>query len=863
MLIGDTILPGRPTFVQVTTPEDEAMQAGLSAVAQAADLQRKRDAYAALRDANDQAQRFVYATGAAQAARVEAFDRRNALIHDLTGVQLNNPLHAFTGPDPFVPDLPGAPPRPAEDPAARIEDWKGQVRALAAQHPELAPQLLSSTSMADEALAVTQGADRQLSQAAGHAVAAGLPHWQMIAAGLQGGGIGMLADPVQVSAMFLGAGEASGATVAGRIFQTALTEAAINAGIQGTVEAASYSWRREAGLDVGWKPSLTQVGLAALFGGALGGAGRGAAEVMRALGRPELADAAARVAAGQGTPGEAERLAAEIGQPLPNLDARVARISEEAAARDAASFGRAPQGMTPEAANSTITEAARAFDNPDLAPAPAERLLPERGPVETQVLSDAGAAPPAGGERLTLAGRPIEYRSFAPDQLGADVALYQYKGNADAAGVTGRLGDVQRWEPTASGKVFVHERDGQLWIADGHQRLDLAQRTRAAALAAGDEAAARQVRLDGYLFREKDGWTPADVRALAAKKNMQEGSGTAMDAARILRDRPDLLDASLPMTGAMMKKAEALSRLSDEAWGLVVNGIAEEQHGVAVGRLVSDPAQQSAVLAELARAAPQTERESELYVREALAAGFGVEHQADMFGSAAVTRSLMPERVKVLDSALSLLKRDKKLFSALAHNADLIEAAGNVLDTAGNVDVARTAETVAALIDRLARSRSVVSDLLTESAERLAQGSTPGREARAFVDAVRAELDRNGIRGLLAETPRPQLKPARAAEPASAEAVNVAETALREEGGGAASEAGVHGGRSGEPALAEGVPPPERQIASPPPKSESVWDKLPDGVDAEGQPRFTDFARESEKAGLLDDAADLVAACKE
>ncbi len=44
---------------------------------------------------------------------------------------------------------------------------------------------------------------------------------------------------------------------------------------------------------------------------------------------------------------------------------------------------------------------------------------------------------------------------------------------------------------------------------------------------------------------------------------MQEGSGDAIDAARVLRDRPDLADGALPTSAPMMRQALALARLSD------------------------------------------------------------------------------------------------------------------------------------------------------------------------------------------------------------------------------------------------------------------------------------------------------------
>lgn len=384
--------------------------------------------------------------------------------------------------------------------------------------------------------------------------------------------------------------------------------------------------------------------------------------------------------------------------------------------------------------------------------------------------NSAAPAPEAAARAFTKLGRTVSAEQVDPRAVLTDAQAYQYKGNADAEGVTERLRDVREWDPTASGKVFVHERlDGKRYIADGHQRLGLAKRL---------QAEGQDVALDAFVFREKDGWTIADLRALAAKKNMQEGSGTALDAARVLRDRPDLLDDAMPISGDMMKRAVALSRLSPDAFGLVINGLANEIQGATVGRLAPDPATHAAILADVIKLNPN-ERMADLLVREILATTIRHETQSDMFGAMAVARTLTAERVKVLDAALQALKRDKRLFGAVADNADLLAAAGNVLDTQTNAATATAAETLAALIDRLARARGPVSGLLTQAAERFADGSTIERESRRFIADMRALVDERGVGALLRDEPEPVLKgPQVEPEPATPDGEAAAQAAL-------------------------------------------------------------------------------------
>src|SRR5205085_11419216 len=97
------------------------------------------------------------------------------------------------------------------------------------------------------------------------------------------------------------------------------------------------------------------------------------------------------------------------------------------------------------------------------------------------------------------------------------------------------LAGVERWDPIKAGMTVVYEdRDGTRYIVDGHQRLGLAKR-----IAAADPA--QDTRLNAFVLRAADGVTDAEARAAAAAKNLAEGTGRAIDAAKVLRARPELL----------------------------------------------------------------------------------------------------------------------------------------------------------------------------------------------------------------------------------------------------------------------------------------------------------------------------------
>lgn len=784
----------------------------------------RRARMGALYSATDQAQTFIDNTFSREDARTEAYQRRIDAIHKATGVQLSNPMDAskmaavadfgaigdVTGGRAGLRDLAGE----------QLSAFKNQLADLRGKFPDQAA--LFDQSFDADVSAIVSGADAGQKRAS--AEGEELSAFGNLAATFAGSARGMLRDPMQIATLFVGGGAGTATTVAGRIGQTMLTEAIVNAGAEIPVQVSAQKWRAENGLENGVIPGLKQVGLAALFGGALGGLITGGKEISSLFKVSDKAgrEAVERVAIGKPDAGDLETVADRLGVAVSPDDLKAAAISRDQVELDDAAFGTKPEGITADEAQQLQRSGVEMVEAD--APVPAGPVQkPARDAAEDVVLSEALA--PA--DRVTVQGKPVAFERFDPSTIGTDAQAYQYKGGGDAAGVTKRLGGVKRWDPTASGKVMVHERaDGKRYVADGHQRLGLATRLK--------EGGDTSVALDGYLFREKDGWTAEDVRALAAKKNMQEGSGEAIDAARIMRDRPDILDDGLPMSGPMMRKATGLARLSDDAWGMAVNRVVDENHAALVGELL-DPKLHAAAISDLAKFAPESDRAARSLLEEIVASGVRYESQVDMFGAFDMSKSLIGERVKVLDAAQKALRSDKRLFSMLSERADVIEAAGNQLDNSGNATRAVTAETVGAIVDRLARSRGPVSDALSGAAMRFAEGSSAVKEARGFVDEVQRLIDRDGLKALL-EEPVPQLASGRVVEPATPEALELA------------------GEIPDEPSMFGAA-----DLGQAP---TSIWDAIPDGVDVDGNPRFATAENLFERATRDEDYADLVTACR-
>ena len=158
-----------------------------------------------------------------------------------------------------------------------------------------------------------------------------------------------------------------------------------------------------------------------------------------------------------------------------------------------------------------------------------------------------------------------------------------------------------------------------MFIVDGHQRLDLAKRMQAG----GQE----NVYLLAKVWREDDGFTQKDMRLRAAKKNIAEGSGTAVDAARVLKDDPRLLDA-VSRDNRKAEDARGMAKLADEAFQIAataVNAGKLDAYSAAivgesstVGRLRDPKAQNGAILALIAGTARENGKLTQVQAQELL-----------------------------------------------------------------------------------------------------------------------------------------------------------------------------------------------------------------------------------------------------
>ena len=243
------------------------------------------------------------------------------------------------------------------------------------------------------------------------------------------------------------------------------------------------------------------------------------------------------------------------------------------------------------------------------------------------------------------------------------------------------------------------------------------------------------------MLREADGWDAESVRVWAALKNVAEGSGTMVDAAKVMRSiGPDQAMTFLPPRSVLVRDAGGLSRLGDDAFGMVVNELVDPGHAAIVGRLLSDPGEQKALVDLLVKLQPASMSQADSIVRQGIAAGFTREQQFDMFGALDSTSSLFLDRARILERGLGELKKLKQVHGVAAKNAETLERSGSKIDRKASEQETIDNATAIELVQRLAFSAGPVKDIIDAAAGELASGAGIAGIVRKFVRDVR-ELD--------------------------------------------------------------------------------------------------------------------------
>jgi hypothetical protein len=535
-------------------------------------------------------------------------------------------------------------------------------------------------------------------------------------------------DPLQAASMFVGGAGAK------TLYAFAFREALIGAGFEAARQPQLAEWYGRLGIEYSSEDFFRNVG----FGAAAGaGFAVGAEAIGMGLRRA--------FGGGQRPPGGAVG-----GQPTSNPDPLNLLSTQQL--REGVEAMRAAGVSFNSEASAAFTLAQRIEEtqsfNFGLPPAEYARnlSLAELGVAEGKIPEDLLYNTPSVATREALQAAQPEMDNlggviyaFDPRDIGVDARTFQFKGGGDEFGVTDRLLYITEWDPQLAGVVTVYEyADGRLFIADGHQRVALAKRLMS-------QNPDLNIQLYGYRLREVDGVTPEQAMISAAVTNIAQGTGSIIDAAKIARMDPErfrsMVGRTLPPTSQLVRQAQDMMALTQDAFGAVINEVIPSNYGAIVGRILGDrPELQQAAISVLARAEPANVFQAEAIVRQVREADVDVATQQSLFGEEMVVESLYTERARVLDRAVKTLRQDRAAFANLVRNAENIESAGNVLDRSVNQRRADLDGQAIALVQTLANRKGPLSDALSDAARLARDTGSYGASTRQFVESIRRAI---------------------------------------------------------------------------------------------------------------------------
>ena len=500
----------------------------------------------------------------------------------------------------------------------------------------------------------------------------------------------MFKDPVQLYTLPFGA--TKGMSISKMLF----TDFVVNAGVEAAIQPSVMQWYNDLGLEYDISDVLTAIGTAGMFGAGFGITFRVGGETIRLSAEQVQKGLAAfrKTDIPAGT---------ELNEALQSID-NITEIETENPLSDLMEHTNRLNAAMDKIENNASN-------------------MPER-PISQITGREKGPGV-----------------AFDPDEIKVDAETFQFKEDtADQFGVVDDFRNVDVWDQDKAGVVTVYEyRDGNVFIADGHQRLGIAKRAK--------EKGQEGVTVFANVIREADGFTPEMARVTAAIKNIAEGTGTAIDAAKVLRDFPERVSELDGVAKSLVRTSRGLSNLSDDAFGMVINDVIDAKMGAVIGRSVQDKELHSSIASILSKTNPANEFEAEAIVRQAVEGGSQKTKSLSLFGEEELSESLFLERARILDKTQKAIRKDRSIFNSLIKNADQVESAGNKLVSEVNQRKVATDGEILEILQKNANRVGSISDALTRAASEAKQTGNFNEAAKGFLDTIRRAAENGDIEG--------------------------------------------------------------------------------------------------------------------
>jgi hypothetical protein len=330
---------------------------------------------------------------------------------------------------------------------------------------------------------------------------------------------------------------------------------------------------------------------------------------------------------------------------------------------------------------------------------------------------------PAPGEEP----KPNSFALLPTDAISVDPARFQFKLRTDESGVTAELKQVKQFNPDFAGviSVWYEPETGKTWCVNGHHRRELAHRTGFPHLMV-------------HYLEAKDA---REARAKGALVNIAEGRGTALDAAKFLRDSgrtgQDLFDLGVSPDGVLARDAATLTQLNDAAFDRLARGALDQNTALAVAKHLADPARQEKLFKLIAKHEENgkefTNKHVEEMARQMASAPSATTTTSTLWGDETNEDDTFVERADLASHVRGELAKEHHDYGALSseRRAGATKEAGNVLNVEENKRRAAEADVNRHAFDTLAHNKGAVSDALDAGAVALKQAKTKREKENA------------------------------------------------------------------------------------------------------------------------------------
>lgn len=284
------------------------------------------------------------------------------------------------------------------------------------------------------------------------------------------------------------------------------------------------------------------------------------------------------------------------------------------------------------------------------------------------------------------------------EDLAVDPARFQYKiVQFDKHGSTNSLKGVKRWDPNLAGSLLVWEDRDQIFIINGHNRYSKA-------LGLGVKT------LPCQFIKAK---TARSARSIGALKNISEGAGTAIDAAKFFRDskldRDQVSRKGLLPDNKLVRDGLTLSQLNDTLFDRLIYDRLSIKDGLIIGSKLPI-ARQNEIIPVLDNGT--TGNDLAEYCELLLLTTEQTVTQTGLFGLSNGFCSDLVDKAKLIAWTKARLSKEKRIFSTVAKNAAELETAGNKINQLSSAGIADRCKQAILLFDQLKLQSGPLSDLI-------------------------------------------------------------------------------------------------------------------------------------------------------